>query len=108
MAKKPAPSRKVAPNKASTPKPGPGNAKAAPNKAKAAIPASRRRGRESLTGNPGRTASRMLGRVPDGPWNRWKAASRKSKISFSEWARKALDYAAKNPAVVLGPVATTA
>ncbi len=54
----------------------------------------KRRGKASLTGQPGRTKARMLGRVPDAQWAKWKKAARKAELNFSEWARRHLEAAA--------------
>lgn len=59
---------------------------------KSAKPA--RRGKASLTGEPGRTKARMLGRVPDAQWAKWKKAAKLAELNFSEWARRNLDAAA--------------
>jgi len=53
----------------------------------------KRRGKVSLTGAPGRTPARMLGRVPQVQWSAWKKASVVAGINFSEWVRQNLDKA---------------
>jgi len=57
--------------------------------------APRRGGKKSLSGVPGRTPARMLGRVPDRQWAAWKIAAKRSGLNFSQWVRMILDTATK-------------
>jgi hypothetical protein len=68
-------------------------------KAPPPLPVSPRKGKPTLTGSPGRTPARVVGRVGDEQWKRWKAAAKEQESNFSEWVRRLLDYAAQNPAI---------
>lgn len=65
----------------------------APKKAPVKKTGKRVGNKPTLSGHPGRTPARMLGRVPDNQWKSWKLAAKKSGENFSEWVRKSLDKA---------------